>query len=271
MGTFCFGARCVYKRKEIPPPIFWGRLFETISGYFPNPAIPPYNIRTLHFVECRLCRSQYSVGCDSGGGPIILEPLLRRHTFLLGTPPARWAGGGPTNRWPNEQWSDTKIFPDVILCWYREPMRQNESQETRFNDFSALAQEVDKTSPRRLDLMIFEPWIQESTKQWHSWAPNDPEYCFWDTLKMLLGNQKYRFYPMNQSFFYMSAKSHQEPPWAPRELPGANRTFPEHQWAAITSALVLAKWTILENTWFCKFFWQSWNAIWPAREHHLRK
>ena len=47
---------CVYKREETPPPIFWGRLFETISGYFPNPAIPPYNIRTLHFVEYRLCR-----------------------------------------------------------------------------------------------------------------------------------------------------------------------------------------------------------------------
>ena len=41
MGTFRFGARCVYKRKEIPPPILGGRLFETISGYFPNPAIPP--------------------------------------------------------------------------------------------------------------------------------------------------------------------------------------------------------------------------------------
>ena len=56
MGTFRFRAICVYKRKEIPPPIFGGRLFETISGYFPNPAIPPYNIRTLHFVEYRLCR-----------------------------------------------------------------------------------------------------------------------------------------------------------------------------------------------------------------------
>ena len=75
------------------------------------------------------------------------------------------------------------MFPDVILCWYREPMRQNESQETRFNDFSALAQEVDKTNPkeldlmtfsrspdvektnpRKLDLMTFQPWLQKSTK-----------------------------------------------------------------------------------------------------------
>ena len=56
------------------------------------------------------------------------------------------------------------MFPVVILCWYREPMRQNESQETRFNDFSALAQEVDKTNANRLDLMAFRPWLQKSTK-----------------------------------------------------------------------------------------------------------
>ena len=46
--------------------------------------------------------------------------------------------------------------------------RQNQSQEARFDDFPAMAPEVDKTSPRTLDLMIFEPWIQESTKQWLS-------------------------------------------------------------------------------------------------------
>ena len=89
MGTFRFGARCVYKRKEIPPPILGGRLFETISGDFPNPAIPPYNIRTLHFAEYRLSRSQQSVGCDSGGGQIIMETLLRRHIFFVGLPLAR--------------------------------------------------------------------------------------------------------------------------------------------------------------------------------------
>ena len=64
----------------------------------------------------------------------------------------------------HSQWSDNKMFPDLILCWYREPIRQNESQETRFNDFSALAQEVNKTNPKRLDLMIFWPWLQMSTK-----------------------------------------------------------------------------------------------------------
>ena len=55
-GRSVLGAIGVYKRKEIPPPILGGRLFETISGYFPNPAITFYYIRTLHFVECRLCR-----------------------------------------------------------------------------------------------------------------------------------------------------------------------------------------------------------------------
>ena len=93
-----------------------------------------------------------------------METLLHRHTFLVGPPPARWVGGGPTNRWPNEQWSDNKIFPDVILCWYREPMRQNESQENRFNAFLALAPEIDKTSPRKLDLMTFQHWLKKSTK-----------------------------------------------------------------------------------------------------------
>ena len=150
MARVRFGARCVYKRKEIPPPIFGGRLFETISGYFPNPAIPPYNIRTLHFVECRLCRSQQSVGCDSSGGQIIMETLLRRHIFFVGPPLARWViGRGPTNRWPNEQWSDNKMFFDVILC----------------HDFLVLAPEVIKTSPMRLDLVVFSPWIQKSTKR----------------------------------------------------------------------------------------------------------
>jgi len=120
-------------------------------------------------------------------------------------------------------------------------------------------------------LMIFWPWIQESTKQWFSWTLNDPEYSFWDTRRIALGNEKYKFCLIKLWFSYIYARSHQELPWAPRELPGANRTLPEHQWAAITGALVLAKWTILENTWFCKLFWQSWNAIWLAPEHHLRK
>ena len=141
MGTFRFGAISVYKRKEILPPILGGRLFETISGYFSNPAIPPYNIRTLHFVECRLCRSQQSVGCDSSGGQIIMETLLRRHIFFVGPPLARWViGRGPTNRWPNEQRSDKKMFFDVILCH-----DQNQPHEAWFGGFLALDPEVDKT------------------------------------------------------------------------------------------------------------------------------
>ena len=93
-----------------------------------------------------------------------METLLHRHTFLVGPPPARWVGGGPTNRWPNEQWSDNTMCPDVILCWYREPIRQNESQENRFDAFLALAPEIDKTSPTRRDLMTFQHWLKKSTK-----------------------------------------------------------------------------------------------------------
>ena len=62
MATLPFWATCVYKRKEIPPPIFVGGIFGTISGFFPNPAIPAYNFKTLHFVEYRLCKQQNS--CD---------------------------------------------------------------------------------------------------------------------------------------------------------------------------------------------------------------
>ena len=79
----------------------------------------------------------------------------------------RWFGeytGDPRAGDPMNDDPIIKCSPDVILCWYREPMKQNESQETRFNDFSALAQEVDKTNPKRLDFMTFRPWLQKPTK-----------------------------------------------------------------------------------------------------------
>ena len=95
----------------------------------------------------------------------MMETLLRRHTFLLRPPLARWVGGGPTNRWPNERWSDNGMFPDVILCRYhKKSIKQNESQEIRFDDFLALAPEVEKTNPGRPDLMTFQHWLKKSTK-----------------------------------------------------------------------------------------------------------
>ena len=42
--------------------------------------------------------------------------------------------------------------------------RENQSQETRFDDFLALAPEVDKTNPRKLDLKTFWRWLQKSRK-----------------------------------------------------------------------------------------------------------
>ena len=44
--------------------------------------------------------------------------------------------------------------------------RENQSQETRFDDFLALLPKVDRTSPRRLDLMTFSPWFNKSSKHW---------------------------------------------------------------------------------------------------------
>ena len=43
--------------------------------------------------------------------------------------------------------------------------RENQSKEARFDDFLVLAPEVIKTSPMRLDSVVFWPWIQKSTKQ----------------------------------------------------------------------------------------------------------
>ena len=42
--------------------------------------------------------------------------------------------------------------------------QENQSQETRFDDFLALAPEVDKTNPRKLDLKTFWRWLQKSRK-----------------------------------------------------------------------------------------------------------
>ena len=42
--------------------------------------------------------------------------------------------------------------------------RQNQSLEARFHDFPALAPEVDKTSPSRLDFINFQPLTPEVDK-----------------------------------------------------------------------------------------------------------
>ena len=46
------------QKKEVPAQIRWGKLLNTISGYFSFPTIPPYYFKTLHFVEHRLCTRQ---------------------------------------------------------------------------------------------------------------------------------------------------------------------------------------------------------------------
>ena len=43
-------------------------------------------------------------------------------------------------------------------------VRENQSQETRFDDFLAFTPEVKKATPRNLDLMTFRPWLRKSMK-----------------------------------------------------------------------------------------------------------
>ena len=60
-----------------------------------------------------------------------------------------------------------KIIPEVVFWWLSglgSRSQQNQSQKSWFNDFLALASEVDKTKPRKLDLMTFWPWLQMSRK-----------------------------------------------------------------------------------------------------------
>ena len=74
----------------------------------------------------------------------------------------------------------------------------------------------------------------------------------WEKLRIALGNEKCKFCLLNKWFWFFPpgvTKSYLGRP----ELPGANRTLPEHQWAAITGALVLAKLIVLGNSWFCNF------------------
>ena len=51
------------------------------------------------------------------------------------------------------------IIADIRRSGLNPRGRQNESQEPRFHDFLALSPEVDKTSPRRLNLMTFCSWL----------------------------------------------------------------------------------------------------------------
>ena len=68
--------------------------------------------------------------------------------------------------WPWFQVS-TKPIPGCSIWWFSghgSRCWRNRSQDTRFDDFLAMAPNVDETDPRMLDLMIFWPWLQMSTK-----------------------------------------------------------------------------------------------------------
>ena len=72
-----------------------------------------------------------------------------------------------------------KCSPDVILCRYHVLIRQNESQETRFDDFLAFAPIFEKTKPRKLDFITFSHCLKELTKL----VPADPIMTFWPSLQ----------------------------------------------------------------------------------------
>ena len=54
--------------------------------------------------------------------------------------------------------------------------------------------------------MVFWPWIQKSTKRWSSCILSDPEYSSWETFRIALGNEKYKFCLINLSLTH--AKCH---------------------------------------------------------------
>ena len=63
IGTERLGAMSACIGEELSSSILGVRFFGTISGCFPYPAIPPYQFRTLHFVESRLWKRPSFVRC----------------------------------------------------------------------------------------------------------------------------------------------------------------------------------------------------------------
>ena len=53
---------------------------------------------------------------------------------------------------------------DLKTFWPGSRSRRNDVHEHRFEDFLALAQEVEKMTARRIDLKRFWHWLQKSTK-----------------------------------------------------------------------------------------------------------
>ena len=68
--------------------------------------------------------------------------------------------------WPWLRMS-TQPIPGCSMWWlsgHGSRCRQDRSQDARFNDFLAMAPDVDGTDPRMPDLMTFWPWLQMSTE-----------------------------------------------------------------------------------------------------------
>ena len=99
MGTFRFRAMCVRKRKEIPPQFFKGRLFETISGYSTNPAIPPYPIALGHYTSWSTDSAGHNKVCDvTAAADKVLWKYFCVDIFFVGPPLVRRVDKGPTSK-----------------------------------------------------------------------------------------------------------------------------------------------------------------------------
>ena len=93
-----------------------------------------------------------------------METFLRRRIFFVESPLVWWVDRIATSRWPNERLSDNKMFSCCNIVPVSKLIRQNESQETRFEDFLAFAPVVEKTKPRNFDFKTFSHWLKKSTK-----------------------------------------------------------------------------------------------------------
>ena len=67
---------------------------------------------------------------------------------------------------------------------------------------------------------------------------------------------------------------HQEPPRATMDAQRGSRSQQDPPGASMSCDNWCSRASQMNNSWkymILQLFWQSWNAIWLAREHHLRK
>ena len=129
--------------------------------------------------------------------------------------------------------------------------RQNQPHEAWFDGFLALDPEVDKT----IVFMHFE-W---SRIYFLGDVQNSPGE--WKVLVLL-----------NKIIVFLYLR--QEPPRATMDAQRGSRSQQDLPGASMACDNWCSRASQMNNSWkyaILQFVWQSWNAIWLAREHHLRK